>query len=105
LQPGRRALDTAAEKTPWFGVTRHPRTLLPWVGRNRVAAGQQTGLGTAVRVSPKLGIIYWLATALRQLLTGSTIKTGDRLLRQLRRVGSRVWCGAPTTYCDKEDLR
>jgi predicted nucleic acid-binding protein len=39
-------------------------------------------------------------------LTGCDFVTvDDRLLRQLRRVGCRIWFGAPTTYCDKEDLR
>ena len=28
----------------------------------------------------------------------------DRLLRQCRRIGVRVWVGSPTGYCDKEDL-
>ena len=33
------------------------------------------------------------------------VTVDDRLLRQLRRFGARVWFGAPTSYCDKEDLR
>jgi len=28
----------------------------------------------------------------------------DRLLRQCRRLGVRLWFGSPTAYCDKEDL-
>lgn len=33
------------------------------------------------------------------------VTVDDRLLRQLRRVGIRVWCGTPAAYCDKEGLR
>ncbi len=33
------------------------------------------------------------------------VTVDDRLLRQLRRLGARVWFGTPTAYCEEEDLR
>ncbi len=33
------------------------------------------------------------------------ITVDDRLLHQLQRFGAKIWFGAPTSYCDKEDLR
>lgn len=39
-------------------------------------------------------------------LAGSDFITVDvRLLRQLQRIDMKIWCGSPTAYCDKEDLR
>lgn len=33
------------------------------------------------------------------------VSVDDRLLRQLKRVGPKIWFGTPIAYCDKEDLR
>ena len=33
------------------------------------------------------------------------ITCDDRLLRQCRRIGIRVWYGTPIAYCEKENLR
>lgn len=33
------------------------------------------------------------------------VTVDDRLLRQLRRVGVRIWFGTPIAYCEKEELR
>lgn len=43
--------------------------------------------------------------AFAEAMESDFVSVDDRLLRQLQRVGCKVWFGTPTAYCDKEDLR
>ena len=43
--------------------------------------------------------------AFAELAECDFVTVDDCLLRQLRRVRTSVWFGAPAGYCDKEDLR
>lgn len=52
-----------------------------------------------------LGVADAAHVAFAELANCDFVTVDDRLLRQLRRVGATVWFGAPTAYCDKEDLR
>lgn len=67
------------------------------MGLTRDRAKQLHGLG--------LGAADAAHVAFAELAGCDFVTVDDRLLRQLRRVGSAAWFGTPATYCDKEDLR
>lgn len=95
--------ETAAN--PDLAKREHVQLLLKEVGTEvatdlfqvRSRAEQLHGLG--------LGVADAAHVAFAEYGGCDSVTVDDRLLRQLRRVGSTVWFGTPTTYCDKEDLR
>ncbi len=52
-----------------------------------------------------IGVADAARVAFAELSGSDFITVDDRLLRRLQHIDVRVWCGAPTAYCDKEDLR
>jgi predicted nucleic acid-binding protein len=97
------AIETAAN--PDLAKREHVQLLLKEIGTEvavdpaqaRSRAEQLHGLG--------LGVADAAHVAFAELAGCDFVTVDDRLLRHLGRVGSTVWFGAPTTYCDKEDLR
>ncbi len=55
-------------------------------------------------VSLGMGIADAAHVALAEQVGCDFVTCDDRLLRQCRRIGIKVWCGTPAAYCDKEDL-
>jgi hypothetical protein len=63
----------------------------------RQRADQLVGLGMGVADAAHL--------AFAEAALADFMSVDDRLLKLCRRIQTKVWCGTPLAYCDKEDLR
>jgi predicted nucleic acid-binding protein len=56
-------------------------------------------------VAQGVGLADAAHLAFAEQIGADFVTCDDRLLRQCRRVGVKVWAGTPPAYCDKENLR
>jgi len=97
------AAEVAAN--PDLAKREHIQLLLKDVGVEAVVDMMQARVRAEQLHELGLGVADAAHVAFAELAGCDFVTVDDRLLRQLQRVGSSVWFGAPTTYCDKEDLR
>lgn len=94
-----------ASANPDLARREHVQLLLRDVGTEVVVDMAQARSRAEQLLRLGLGAADAAHVAFAELAGCDFVTVDDRLLRQLRRFGAKIWFGAPTTYCDKEDLR
>ncbi len=83
----------------------HVQSLIAEIGTDAVIDLGKARSRAAKLLSQGLRPADAVHAALAEEVGCDFVTVDDRLLRQLRRVGIRVWFGTPIAYCEKEELR
>ena len=56
-------------------------------------------------IAEGMGVADAAHLAFAEATNAAFVTVDDRLLKQCRRIGAKIWYGSPQAFCEKEDLR
>lgn len=82
----------------------HLKLLLEKLGSRFEVKGESARMRTLELRQQSLGIADAAHLALAEQSLAEFVTVDDRLIKRYNRNQSRIWCGTPVAFCEKEDL-